>query len=500
MSNKFVWLFVIFCVVTKVTAYSLVLDSYTENGMVMNISPTSVGYSYANGTSILGGQRDMILKSSGSTNVFFTSCSDSLYSTSSPTGGSGTSTIQYDGYDNSPQLNPSGLGGIDLTRNGMSSLSFDFSADEEVKFSIYIYSGSNSSYCYLDVELYPQYPYIVQVVLSYYEFTTVNGGCKFNNVGAIVTVVTFGDSTDVIIGPISFTNDGIAVTPSGTTSPTRTHSQTPTATRSSSHTGTVTRSSSQTSSASSSPSPTPSMHSTTSRTPTARSTPSATSTKQPFVSHSRTPTRTVTPHPTTSGGGSSHGNKVIVIDTFYDSAPNIAIDVPANPQFPISRSSISNGTNIIGHERDLELYALSGYQYDEFSVSVQNDFLNANFPYYARGKILLQYDGTDHSLNLSPNGLNFDGTSGGANSFYFEFYGDNPLNATILVYSGSYGSYCTSTITTMRGSSAYVMYYYNFYNYGCSFSDIGAIELEITDNTGYVGYFSLTGFYTYAGH
>ena len=484
-TRKFVCLFVIFCVVTNVSG-SIVLDSYTEYGLVLNIVPSNIGYSFENGTSILGGERDMILQTSGQPNTIFTSgCSGGVYTTASPSGGSGTATIQYDGYDHSAQLNPRGLGGIDLTANGMSAVEFYANADENVEFYIYIYSGSNSSYCLTGIALTPQISYYR---IPYNSFSYVNGGCQFNNVGAVVTIVSFNGNVDANIEPISFTMADLpssSVTPSKIISAFSSNTRTPTPTRSSSQTHTGT----------SSPSQTPSMRSTHSRTPT------RTRTRTPTPS--RTPTRTSTPgHPssTPSHGSGSHGNKIIEIDSFYDPAPYMVIDIPANAQFPISQSSISNGTDIIGHERDMELYALSGYQYDEFSISIQNDFLNGEFPYYANGKLLLQYDGTDHSLNLSPNGLTFDGTSGGANSFYFEFYCDNPMSITILVYSGTSSSYCTSTIYTARGSSAFVAFYNNFFNFGCSFSDIGAIELEIIDNNGYVSYFSLTGFYTYADH
>ena len=483
--QKFVCLFVIFCVATNVTS-SLVLDSYTEYGLVLNIVPTNIGYSFENGTSILGGERDMILQTSGRANTIFSSgCSGEVYTTASPSGGSGTATIQYDGYDHSPQLNPNGLGGIDLTANGMSAVEFYANTDVNVEFYIYIYSGSNSSYCLSSFALTPQNSYYR---IPYNSFSYANGGCKFNYVGAVVTVISFNGNVDVSIEPISFTMEdspspSSTVTPSNTFSALSSYSRTRTATRSPSHTRTGTPT----------PSQTPSMYSTHSPTPTRTRTSSATPT--------RTPTPTVTPgRPSATPSHDAHGTKVIEIDGFYDPAPNMVIDIPANAQFPISLSTVSNGTNIIGYERDMELYALSGYQYDEFIVYIHNVFLNGEFPYYGSGKLLLQYDGTDHSLNLSPNGLTFDGTSGGANSFYFEFYGDNPMNITILVYSGTSSAYCTSTIPTARGDSAYVAFYNNFYNYGCSFSDIGAIEMEIIDNNGYVNYFSLTSFYTYAYH
>ena len=438
--RNFVLLFVILCSTTRVTSTTtLVLDSFTDYGFVTFTAPTEFGYSIQNGSSILGVERDMILHTERSLagTPFTSTCNNSVYYTEAPFGfGAGVTILQYDGEDHSIELNPSGLGSMDLTAHGMSSVNFDAFVNENYLVNMYIYSGSNTSECYISFELIPQITYYNIPYNSFY------GECKFNNVGAIMIKITFSDIPKIKIGPITFTNT--PRTPSSTVTPSTT------------------------------------LHY------------SSTGTQTP----SKTPTHGATA--TSSPTKPSKGTKVIVIDNFIDPAPEIEIDVPSNPTFPIYATSISNGTNIIGYERDMKLTALTGQVNNLLSVYVQDKQLYGVFPYNAVGNVLLQYDGTDNSTNLSINGLNnFDGTAYNANGFYFELTSNSTLKVYVYVYSGN-GGYCSYNLNALPTSYAYVLFYNNFDNYGCSFSNIGAIELEVANSIGNYGSFTFTNFYTYS--
>lgn len=497
-----VCLFVIFCLVTTCTT-SIILDYYIVYGAIQIVSPTNEGFSIENGTSILGGERDMILigttQSQGAT--FTTSCGSSVFtsSSSSSSNGNGKSMLQYDGYDYSPHLNPNGLGGIDITNNGEYYLvSFSAYVEQEVKLDINIYSGSNTSYCFASIELNPGQTFYT---FYYNSFVRVNSGCNFNNVGAIEIAVYFDVNVNVKIGYIAFDGEQISTT--------RTPTPTATPTLSVGGTASSTQTPSKTSIYGNTPSSSPSHTRTTTptatisvgATPSQTRTPSRTASTFFYESESQTRTQSSTHTPTPS---STHaystgpkGKKITNIDSFYTPS-SLSLEIPYDPHFPIQETSFTNGTGIIGNERDLELMSWSGDQDDRFSVSIGDYFLAAKFPknsYTGLGNVLLQYDGNDTSMMLNPNGLTFNATAGNANCFYFEFYCDGIVDISLTVYTGN--AYCKKSISTIAGTnSVYLFYFSNFRNEGCDFTDIGAIEFEITD-IGDATYATLNDFYTY---
>ena len=260
----FVYLFVVFCFVTTVLSdEGLLLDSFTVNGKVYT---DYYDFSVENGTSILGGERDMILAEVGynpSREYFTSTVGSSIFNTTVPQGVYGFSVLQYDGYDNSPLLNPSGLGGIDLLRKGkylgvtVSAYASDYIDDEDVNLFITIYSGSNISYCFTAFTLSPQPQ---SYFMDYYNFDIEEFGCEFDNVGAIEVSFYVNRNVTVIVDPISFV--GLGTSLSSTPTPTASQTRTPTPTTSISHSATPT------------PTPTTTISITETRTPSSTYTPS----------------------------------------------------------------------------------------------------------------------------------------------------------------------------------------------------------------------------------
>jgi hypothetical protein len=98
-------------------------------------------------TSILGGERDILLTAtSGSPQSLLTSgVNGGEWAISSPPSAAGFSVMQYDGVDGSTTLNPTGLGGVDLTTSNSDAFHCFIQADHETTYTFTVYSGSASS-------------------------------------------------------------------------------------------------------------------------------------------------------------------------------------------------------------------------------------------------------------------------------------------------------------------------------------------------------------------
>src|SRR3990167_3218332 len=119
---------------------------------------------------------------------------------------------------------------------------------------------------------------------------------------------------------------------------------------------------------------------------------------------------------------------------------------------------------IIGNERDMQLYIYEALEKEIIYAQVQNGYFTTSSPGLANGKILLQYDGTDLSPTLQPNGLaglNF--TSNNGYAFQFGVNSTAQVLLSLYVYSGSISDYCITTIVIPENQyHDYTVYFSEF--------------------------------------
>merc|ERR1712184_60472 len=103
---------------------------------------------------VLGGERDLRLTVfSGTDNLVLSSgVSNGLFQCATPAGARGQSTVQYDGTDGSINLNPSGLGGVNLRNNGGNSFRVSVTSDLATRVDFVVYSGSANARCVFNPE------------------------------------------------------------------------------------------------------------------------------------------------------------------------------------------------------------------------------------------------------------------------------------------------------------------------------------------------------------
>jgi len=176
------------------------------------------------------------------------------------------------------------------------------------------------------------------------------------------------------------------------------------------------------------------------------------------------------------------------IDDFTIESPTIVIVIPNGASFPVSDTRTTSGpdANIIGTERNILLTVDSGSANLVLTSGVAGGSFSCATPNEARGSSLIQWDGVDGSVNLSPAGLgsrDFTAEDGFAIRTFIE--SDIATTVTFRFYSGSAGAMCARTLQIPGDDTTneYIMEYTSFTN-GCDFSNIGAVEIfvEMFDN------------------
>jgi len=186
----------------------IVVDSFQTNQSSLTLTFPPAGTSAsssASGAGILGGERDVqVSLTSGviAGNTVSTTVSSGFFSYSQDATISGRSEIQWDGADGSATLNPTGLGGIDLTDGGILSqflltvLFDDLPADGQIA----VYSNA-ANFSVLNFNLPGLIFSTTSFEFDFSDFTIGAGtGADFTDVGAIV--LSIGSSVtapDVVI-------------------------------------------------------------------------------------------------------------------------------------------------------------------------------------------------------------------------------------------------------------------------------------------------------------
>jgi len=149
--------------------------------------------------SIIGQERDLELRAMGGDNDAIVSISSTLeLSLATPTNANGGFLLQYDGLDQSMDLNPTGLNHLDLTAQGADALQIFASTDHPVNALVTITSDANriSSFILLiepsdEMEIYE---------ITFEDFL---GNADFSDVGSISIAVAADFNVDLVISLLS---------------------------------------------------------------------------------------------------------------------------------------------------------------------------------------------------------------------------------------------------------------------------------------------------------
>lgn len=175
---------------------------------------------------VLGGERDLYLRVDQGTTLISSVVSNDVWNVAGNTGISGITYLQYDGNDNSEDINSGGLGGIDLTSNNGDRIRVTIESQIDTTFTLLIEDMSGrQSVALIDVQ--DSDNAADYDVLFNSDF---NGNADFSNVGAIQLEVDVGEQVDTVlsffavIGPVSSTSSR---TPTRTRDPAASPSRTP---------------------------------------------------------------------------------------------------------------------------------------------------------------------------------------------------------------------------------------------------------------------------------
>jgi uncharacterized repeat protein (TIGR01451 family) len=175
-------------------AAQILIDSFSTNQSALTLTYPPAGTtasSSVSGAGILGGERDLSINLTGGViagNTMSATVSSGFYSYSQDATIAGTGTIQWDGADGSATLNPTGLGGVDLTMGGTQDaiLIGTFFDDLPVNLVIEVFTDAGNAST-ATVALPGLIFSSTNFAFPYSSFTTTLGaGADFTNVGAIV--------------------------------------------------------------------------------------------------------------------------------------------------------------------------------------------------------------------------------------------------------------------------------------------------------------------------
>jgi uncharacterized repeat protein (TIGR01451 family) len=174
-------------------AQSLAIDTYTtdQGPLTLTFPPAgSTAGSSASGAGVLGGERDLLISLNAGViagNSLNANINSGSFSHSQDSTIAGSSLVQWDGADGSSTLNPTGLGGLDLTVGGaQNALQLSVQFDDlpfDVVMTIYTDAGNASTATFSPAgQIFAP----ISFVIPYSDFTSALGaGADFTNVGAI---------------------------------------------------------------------------------------------------------------------------------------------------------------------------------------------------------------------------------------------------------------------------------------------------------------------------
>lgn len=195
----------------------LLISPFTsdQEAMVVGGSGPQSAFTEPASPQSLGGFRDIIVNRTGATGggiVFAESnvTDPGFFTLTLGPGVLGSAELQFDGMDNSDSINPTGLGGIDITQLGANDgFLLRMAADSAAPLIVTAYTDAgNFSRASVAIPISPTFT-LTEVFLPFSSFATLAGsGVDFSNVGALSFLVdgTASPGLDVKIDYIEATS------------------------------------------------------------------------------------------------------------------------------------------------------------------------------------------------------------------------------------------------------------------------------------------------------
>jgi hypothetical protein len=198
---------VLMLLAVPLTAQVTVDDLATSQGPISSTGPT--GFGVAISGSALGGDRDLeVVRLSGSGTVT-AQVSGPLLTFATVAGDTGRALFAWDGVDGAPSINPTGLGGQDLTAGGHDALRFIINQGTPgLQLAVEVYSDATHTSAF--AFSLPLLASPTEFILPYSDFISSQGslGADFSSVGAITLLIESLDGAGgdlELMGPINTT-------------------------------------------------------------------------------------------------------------------------------------------------------------------------------------------------------------------------------------------------------------------------------------------------------
>ena len=188
------------------------------------IIETSIADAGIGCSSIIGCERDMFISviSGFQERTYFSAIYYNEWDVSTPLGSVVEYSIQYDGRDNSTNLDLNGLNNLDLTDGGLASV-IKFSGVVDIPGQIlnFVAYSPNGNSCEVDIDINIVYnPIYYGDTLSYMPLANLTGNCDLTNIGAIEINIPATEAIDPVIRNISIISEpSVSTTPSITPTP-----------------------------------------------------------------------------------------------------------------------------------------------------------------------------------------------------------------------------------------------------------------------------------------
>lgn len=175
------------------SAFALMIDNFSTNQYFEVVPGGTLANTVTDGGDplIIEHERNVSATATGgSTNLIVQAdaLSNGAFAVSSPSGQTWTTTLQWDGFDASPLLNPTGLGGIDFTEAGKNDrfrLAILESDHPGLELSVTVYTDAANWSVFTLSGMAPIYT-PTELDLLYSSFTIGGGaGADFTNIGAV---------------------------------------------------------------------------------------------------------------------------------------------------------------------------------------------------------------------------------------------------------------------------------------------------------------------------
>jgi len=169
---------------------------------------------------------------------------------------------------------------------------------------------------------------------------------------------------------------------------------------------------------------------------------------------------------------------VLTIDSFTPDTPPIIITIDST-QLPQTKTAFTTGSGILGGERDLSLTAESGPNSRVLTSGVTEGEWSISTPNGASGVSIMQYDGTDGSINLNTAGLGgVDLRVSGGDGLRAIIVTDIDTAYTFTVYSAGGSSDFVQPILGTLPETEYLLPFSQFSG-NANFNAVTAIEIQI---------------------